>query len=68
VILKGGGPHDVRARVRAVAVNVGVQDPGDAPVVDALGELRGVLTALLLPALDGDLPVAGIDCDDRRVR
>ena len=54
---------DVGPLHRPVAGDVGVDDGGDAGVLEAAGEIDGGDAAGLRPALDGDLAVAGVDAD-----
>ena len=54
---------DVEALEHAVAGDVGVDDRGDAGVLEPAAKLVGRHARRLRPALDGDTPVAGVDAD-----
>src|SRR5262245_64379511 len=44
-----------------VSINVGVDDGGDAGILEAADEVDGAKLARLRPTLDGDLAVPGVD-------
>ena len=57
------GGRQIEALQHAVAIDVGVDDGGDAGVLEAPGEIDGGELAGLGPALDRDLAATGIDAD-----
>ena len=60
--------RDVEALQHAVAVDVGVDDRGDAGVLEAAGEIDGVHLGRLGPALHRDRAAARVDADGDRGR
>ncbi len=65
---KLGRGWEIEALQHAVAIDVGIDDGGDAGILEAARQIDGVKLARLRPALDGNLAATRIDADDDPVR